>query len=91
MIVYTLNYLEQFYQVTSMSSIFLVWGRFKAFNLSIYEYLDNSGINFVVLYCTDSSLSTSDFLLGYHTHTVHNFVYSRCDLTRDLHKVTKQL
>jgi len=43
--------------------------------------LDSSGINFVALLCTRSSLSMSVFLLGYH---------SKWDLTNNLYKITKQ-
>ena len=36
---------------------------FKAFNRSLYDFLDNSGINFVALFCTRCNLSTSIYLL----------------------------
>jgi len=41
--------------------LYLIVGRFKAFNLSLYDFFDSSGINFVALFCTHSSLSTSVF------------------------------
>ena len=68
--------------------LYLSLGDFKAFNRrSLYDFLDNSGINFVALqFCTRSNLSISIFLFGYLTL----LAYSKCDLTRDLYKITKQ-
>ena len=64
--------------------LYLSVGNFKAFNRSRYDFLNNSGINFVALFCAHSNLSTSIFLLGYHTL----LAYSKYDITRD--EVTKQ-
>jgi len=47
--------------------LYLSVGNFEAFNRSLYGFLDNSGINFVALFCTHSNLSTSIFLVGYYT------------------------
>jgi len=66
--------------------LYLSVGKFKLFNRLLYDLLDNSGINYVALFCTRSSLSMSVFLLGYHTL----LAYSKCDLTNDLYKITKQ-
>ena len=41
--------------------LYLSVGSFKAFNRPLYDFLDNSGINFVALFCTRCSLSTSIF------------------------------
>jgi len=68
--------------------IYLSLGDFKAFNRrSLYDFLDNSGINFVALFCTRSNLSTSFFSLFRHHALLE---YSKSDLTRDLYKVTKE-
>jgi len=66
--------------------LYLSVGKFKLFNRLLYDLLDNSGINFVALFYTRSSLSMSVFLLGYHTL----LAYSKCDLANDLYKITKQ-
>ena len=51
--------------------LYLIVGRFKAFNLSLYDFFDSSGINFVALFCIHSSLSTSVFSLSPHWEILH--------------------
>jgi len=63
-IVYTFDYLKYFYHITpiGLTSVFKR-REIKAFNLSLYDLFDSSGIDFVALFCTRSILSTSLLLL----------------------------
>jgi len=68
--------------------LYLSVGNFKAFNLSLYDVLET--ILELTLWLSSVHALIYQHQFFFFLGTIHYLAYSKCDLTRDLYKVTKQ-